>query len=70
MLKFFKKDKKPDAQYVVKIVSPREMAMKAEQEAIQIELGFDASDTTQSWLRLHQILKSHEDRIKQLEAKP
>lgn len=69
MLNFFRKNKKPEDEFVVEIVSPREVAMKAEQKAIQIELGFDASDMTQSWLRLHQILKSHEDRIKQLEAK-
>jgi hypothetical protein len=68
MLNFFRKNKVEPKIHIL-IRSPREMEMEAEQKAIQLELGFDASDTTQSWLRLHQILKSHEDRIKQLEAK-
>jgi hypothetical protein len=46
----------------------RVKAMRAEQISIQIELGFDPSDSVQGWLRLHQILKDHEDRIKSLEA--
>ena len=40
-----------------------------EQLAIQQELGFDPCDSVQSWLRLHQLLKSHEDRITALEKK-
>ena len=53
------------------IVQPdeREEAMLREQTAIQRELGFDPDDSTQGWLRLHQLLKSHEDRIAALEAK-
>jgi len=46
----------------------RVKAMQAEQISIQLELGFDPSDSVQGWLRLHQILKDHEDRIKSLEA--
>jgi len=42
-------------------------AMRAEQFSIQLELGFDINDSVQEWLRLHQILKDHEDRIKKLE---
>lgn len=49
--------------------SQREIDMAKEQAALSKELGFDVHDDAQSWLRLHQILKSHEDRIKQLEAK-
>lgn len=39
-----------------------------EQSAIQRELGIDQCDGTQAWLRLHQLLKSHEDRIAALEG--
>lgn len=46
----------------------RVKAMKAEQISIQLELGFDPNDNVQGWLRLHQILKDYEDRIKSLEA--
>ncbi len=45
----------------------RQNAMRREQLAIQSELGFDPDDSTQAWLRLHQLLKDHEDRIKALE---
>jgi len=40
-----------------------------EQLAIQQELGLDPYDSVQAWLRLHQLLKSHEDRITALERK-
>lgn len=46
----------------------RVKAMQAEQISIQLELGFDPNDSVQGWLRLHQILKDYEDRIKSLEA--
>lgn len=45
----------------------RQKAMRREQLAIQRELGFDPYDDAQAWLRLHQLLKDHEDRIKALE---
>ena len=44
-------------------------AMRQEQSDIQHALGFDVYDDAQSWLRLHQLLKSHEDRIARLEGK-
>jgi len=40
-----------------------------EQLAIQRELGISTEDHGQAWLRLHQLLKSHEDRIAALERK-
>lgn len=43
-------------------------AMRDEQRKLQRELGFDPFDDVQSWLRLHQILKDHEDRLKALEG--
>jgi lipase chaperone LimK len=47
----------------------RQHRMRVEQLTIQQELGFNAEDDTQSWLRLHQLLKSHEERITALEKK-
>jgi hypothetical protein len=40
-----------------------------QQRKLQLELGISIYDDSQAWLRLHQILKDHEDRIKQLEGK-
>jgi hypothetical protein len=39
------------------------------QLAIQRELGISTEDDTQAWLRLHELLKSHEDRITALEGR-
>jgi hypothetical protein len=47
----------------------RNKAMRAEQERLQRELGIDGWDDTQAWLRLHQLLKNHEDRIADIEAR-
>ena len=44
-------------------------ARQSQQRAIQKELGISADDDIQAWLRLHQLLKSHEDRIAALERK-
>jgi hypothetical protein len=46
----------------------RVAAMLAEQISIQLGFGFDINDSAHGWLRLHQILKDHEDRINKLEA--
>lgn len=40
-----------------------------EQLAIQRELGISTENGQQAWLRLHQLLKSHEDRITKMEGK-
>lgn len=37
-------------------------------EAVQV-LGFERDNSTQNWLRLHQILLSHENRLTDLENK-
>jgi hypothetical protein len=42
-------------------------ARQSQQRAIQKELGISVDDDIQAWLRLHQLLKSHEDRIAALE---
>jgi hypothetical protein len=66
----WKKIRKPEVHLVVVDLYRQEQVetMKAEQMSIQLELGFDENDSVQRWLRLHQILKDHEDRIKSLEA--
>ena len=40
-----------------------------EQAKIQKELGFTLGDSPQNWLRQHQIMLNHENRIKALEGK-
>lgn len=47
----------------------QEAAMRAEQAVLQRALGINEMDSVQAWLRLHQLLKSHEDRLAALEAK-
>jgi len=72
MFNLFKKTPTPKLVITTSTSDPEEdrrKAMLAEQEAIQRELGIDSWDVTQSWLRLHQLLKSHEDRIAELEKK-
>lgn len=54
---------------VVVQTDERTEAMRREERKLQRELGFELHDGAQNWLRLHQLLKSHEDRIAALEAK-
>jgi len=70
MLGWFKKREQPRLTIVGVNDEDRERAhkMRVEQLTIQQELGFDPDDNAQSWLRLHQILKDHEDRLKALEG--
>ena len=63
----WKKMRKFEEHFVDTERQERVKAMLAEQTGIQLELGFDPNDSTHGWLRLHQILKDHEDRIKKLE---
>lgn len=71
MFGWFKKREQPRLTIVGVNNADRERAhkMRVEQLTIQQELGFDPDDDAQSWLRLHQILKHHEERIKALEGK-
>ena len=48
---------------------PEQQEMYDEQLEIQQELGMERGDNHQNWLRLHQILLDHENRIKTLEGK-
>jgi hypothetical protein len=49
--------------------TPEQEAMFKEQLAIQQALGMERGDNHQNWLRLHQIMLDHENRIKTLEGK-
>lgn len=76
MFDWFKR--KQDRPRLVIVTGPSESAAqrevahnrRVEQLLIQQELGIDAEDDTQAWLRLHQLLKDHEDRLRALEARP
>ena len=47
--------------------TPEQEAMFQEQLEIQQELGMEHGNDHQNWLRLHQILLDHDDRLKKLE---
>ena len=49
--------------------TPEQEAMFKEQLSIQSQLGMERGDDHQNWLRLHQIMLDHENRIKALEGK-
>jgi hypothetical protein len=49
--------------------TPEQEVMFQEQLEIQQELGMERGDNHQNWLRLHQIMLDHENRIKALEGK-
>lgn len=49
--------------------TPEQEEMFKEQRRIQTLLGFEHGDNAQNWLRMHQIMLDHENRIKALEGK-
>ena len=49
--------------------TPEQEAMHKEQLAIQAMLGFERGDNAQNWLRMHQILLDHAQRLTALEGK-
>lgn len=65
---FGKKPKEEPRIYVTDQRTPEQEAMYKERLAIQAMLGMERGDDHQNWLRLHQILLDHEERMKQLEA--
>lgn len=54
--------------YITDKRTPEQEVMYREQLRIQNLLGFDHGDSHQNWLRMHQILLDHENRIKHLES--
>ena len=55
--------------YITDKRTPEQEVMFQEQLRIRVLLGFEGGDNVQNWLRLHQILWDHEERIKHLEKK-
>ncbi len=53
--------------YIDGIRTPEQDEMFKEQLAIQNTLGFELNNNTQNWLRMHQIMLDHQNRIKALE---
>ena len=53
--------------YITDKRTPEQEEMFKEQKRIQTLLGFDHGDSHQNWLRMHQIMLAHENRIKYLE---
>jgi uncharacterized protein (DUF2225 family) len=66
--KLFDKEE-PLRVYVTDQLTPEQEAMYKERLAIQAMLGMERGDDHQNWLRLHQIMLDHENRIKALEGK-
>jgi hypothetical protein len=66
--KLFDKEE-PLRVYVTDQRTPEQEVMFQEQLEIQQELGMERGDNHQNWLRLHQIMLDHENRIKALEGK-
>ena len=55
--------------YITNQRTPEQEAMHKEQLRIRALLGFEEGNDTQNWLRMHQIMLDHENRIKALEGK-
>jgi hypothetical protein len=68
MEKLFGKDK-PMRVYITDQRTPEQEAMFHEQRILKDALGMEHGNDHQNWLRLHQIMLDHENRIKALEGK-
>jgi hypothetical protein len=55
--------------YVSDQRTPEQEVMWQEQKRIQALLGFEHGDNAQNWLRMHQIMLDHENRLTALESK-
>lgn len=55
--------------YITDERTPEQDEMFFEQKRIQTLLGFEHGDSHQNWLRMHQILLDHENRLTALEGK-
>ena len=55
--------------YVSAPRTPEQEAQYQEQLRIRDELGFERGNDTQNWLRMHQILLDHENRLTDLETR-
>jgi len=66
--KLFSKDE-PVRVYITDKRTPEQETMWREQKQIRALLGFEEGDSHQNWLRLHQIMLDHENRMKALETR-
>ena len=53
--------------YITDQRTPEQEAMWQEQKRIKDALGMEHGNDHQNWLRLHQILLNHDERLKKLE---
>lgn len=70
-MKWFNKlrGKTPAEMVIIYNRTPEQEVMYQEQLRIRALLGFEEGNDTQNWLRIHQILLDHDNRIKALESK-
>lgn len=54
--------------YITDQRTPEQEVMFREQLRIRALLGFEEGDNVQNWLRMHQILLDHENRLAALEG--
>jgi hypothetical protein len=66
--KLFGKEKQMRV-YITDKRTPEQEVMWQEQLRIRALLGFEEGDNVQNWLRMHQIMLDHDNRIKALEGK-
>jgi hypothetical protein len=69
MKMFWKKIRNPVRVYIEdRERTIKEEQMRERQLMLQHAMGFDPSDPAQCWMRLHEILMDHENRISKLEG--
>jgi len=66
--KLFNKEE-PLRVYITDKRTPEQEVMFKEQIRIRSLLGFKEGDSAQNWLRMHQIMLDHENRMKALETR-
>jgi hypothetical protein len=66
--KLFSKDE-PLRVYITDKRTPEQEVMWQEQKRSRALLGFEEGDNAQNWLRMHQIMLDHENRLTALESK-
>lgn len=69
MEKLFGKEEPSLGVYIINEKTPEQKAMFEDQKRIMNWLGMEHGNDAQNWLRMHQIMLDHENRIKALEAR-
>jgi hypothetical protein len=65
---FGKKSKQDLRPFITSERTPEQEAMFKEQQVIKKALGMERGNDHQNWLRLHQILLDHDERLEKLES--